>query len=353
METAIDRVEKAVPPWTEDDEMRQFTIAQGFLNSFGITSAVEGATEPRDIRTLQKLAAAGKATLRTGVMFRPEPPADLTAWEAIMSGNGAASGFGDEWLKFAGIKIFYDGGMTLKTALMRDVYPDSHDNYHGVAQQTPERLRQLISICNRYDWRVGVHVVGDLGIDQVLNAFEAVDKEKSIRDRRFVLIHASLIRPEQMERAQKLGARVDFQNAFMWDKAATVERFLGKATADRAVPTRTLIDKMGLESLGAGTDFPVNPINPFLNIYVMVTRKDPNGNVYGSAEAITREQALRLYTSAASRYTFEEARKGTIEPGKLADMVVLSADYTAVPEDQIKDIKADMTLVGGKVVFQR
>ena len=353
VETAIDRVEKAVPPWTEDDEMRQFTIAQGFLNSFGITSTVEGATEPRDIRTLQKLAAAGKATLRTGVMFRPEPPADLTTWDAIMSSNGASSGFGDDWLKFAGIKIFYDGGMTLKTALMREVYPDSHDNYHGVAQQTPERLKQLISICNRYGWRVGVHVVGDLGIDQVLDAFEAVDKEKSIRDRRFVLIHASLIRPEQMERAQKLGARVDFQNAFMWDKAATVERFLGKATADRAVPTRTLIEKMGLNSLGAGTDFPVNSINPFLNMYVMVTRKDPNGNVYGSAEAITREQSLRLYTSAASRYTFEETRKGTLEPGKLADIVVLSADYTAVPEDQIKDIKADMTLVGGKVVFQR
>ena len=353
VETAIDRVEKAVPPWTEDDEMRQFTIAESLLNSFGITSAIEGATEPRDIRTLQQLVASGKATLRTGVMLRPEPPADLTAWEAIMSGNGVSSGFGDDWLKFAGIKIFYDGGMTLKTALMRDVYPDSHDNYHGIAQQTPERLKQLISICNRYGWRVGVHVVGDLGIDQVLDAFEAVDQEKSIRDRRFVLIHASLIRSEQMERAHRLGVRIDFQNVFMWDKAATVERFLGRATADRAMPTRTLIAKMGLDSLGAGTDFPVNPINPFLNMYIMVTRKDPNGSVYGAAEAITREQALRLYTSAASRYTFDEARKGTIEPGKLADFVVLSADYLAVPEEQIKDIKADLTLVGGKVVFQR
>jgi predicted amidohydrolase YtcJ len=353
VETAIDRVEKAVPPWTEDDEIRQFTIAEGVLNSFGITSAVEGATEPRDIRTLQKLAASGKATLRTGVMFRPEPPADLAAWEAIMSGNGVSSGFGDDWLKFAGIKIFYDGGMTLKTALMRDVYPDSHDNYHGIAQQTPERLKQLISICNRYGWRAGVHVVGDLGIDHVLDAFEAADKEKSIRDRRFVLIHASLIRPEQMERARKLGVRIDFQNVFMWDKAATVERFLGRGTADRAMPTRTLIEKMGLDSLGAGTDFPVNPINPFLNMYVMVTRKDPNGTVYGASEAISREQALRLYTSAASHYTFEETRKGTIEPGKLADLVVLSADYLAVPDAEIKDIKADMTLVGGKVVFER
>src|SRR4051795_2444126 len=353
VETAIDRVEKAVPPWSEEDEVRQFKIAEGVLNSFGITSVVEGATEARDIGTLQKIAVSGEATLRAGLMFRPEPPADLSAWEAVMSGNGASSGFGDDWLKLAGIKIFYDGGMTLKTALTRDAYPDSHDDYHGIAQQTPERLKQLVSICNRYGWRVGVHVVGDLGIDQGLDAFDSADKEKSIRDRRFVLIHASLIRPEQMERAQKLGVRIDFQNVFMWDKAATVERFLGKATADRAVPTRTLIEKMGLNSLGAGTDFPVNPINPFLNMYIMVTRKDPNGNVYGSAETITREQALRLYSSAASRYNFDEARKGTIEPGKLADIVVLSADYAAVPEEQIKDIKVDLTLVGGKVVFQR
>ncbi len=353
VETAIDRVEKAVPPLTDEDEIRQFKLAEGVLNGSGITSAVEGATEARDIRTLQKIALAKEATLRVGLMFRPEPPAEMAAWEAIMSGNGASSGFGDDWLKFAGIKIFYDGGMTLKTALMRDVYPDSHDDYHGIAQQTPERLKQLISICNRYNWRVGVHVVGDLGIDQVLDAFEAADKEKSIRDRRFVLIHASLIRPEQMERAHKLGVRIDFQNVFMWDKAATVERFLGRAVADRAVPTKTLIDKMGLDNLGAGTDFPVNPINPLLNMYIMVTRKDPNGNVYGASEAITREQALRLYTSAAARYTFEEAKKGTLEPGKLADLVVLSADYMTVPEDQIKDIKASITVVGGKVVFQR
>jgi predicted amidohydrolase YtcJ len=353
VETAIDRVEKAVPPWTDEDEVRQFTIAEHVLNSLGITSAVEGATEARDIRTLQKIAVSGNATLRIGVMFRPQPPADLSAWEAIMSGNGVSSGFGDDWLKFAGIKIFYDGGMTLKTALMRDVYPDSHDDYHGITQQTPDWLKQLASICNRYGWRVGVHVVGDLGIDQVLDAFEAADKEKSIRDRRFILIHASLIRPEQMERAHRLGIRVDFQNVFMWDKAATVEKFLGRATADRAVPTRTLIAKMGIDSLGAGTDFPTNPINPFLNMYIMVTRKDPNGNIYGASEAVGRQQALRLYTSAASHYTFDEGRKGTIEPGKFADLVVLSADYMAVPEAQIKDIKADLTLVGGKVVFQR
>jgi predicted amidohydrolase YtcJ len=353
VETAIDRVEKAVPDWTAADEYRQFKIAEGVLNSYGITSAVEGATPARDVATLQRLAASGEATLRVGVMFRPEPPAENSAWEAIVRGNGTSSGFGDDWVKLAGIKIFYDGGMTLKTALMRDAYPDSHDDYHGIAQLSAERLKELVSICNRYDWRVGVHVVGDRGIDQVLDAFEAADKEKSIRDRRFILIHGSLILPEQMERAKRLGVRVDFQNVFMWDKAATVERFLGKAVADRAVPTRTLIEKLGIDSLGAGTDFPVNTINPFINMYIMVTRKDPTGHVYGPNEAISREQALRLYTSAASHYMFEEDKKGSIEPGKLADLAVLSADLMTVPEDQIKDIKTDLAIVGGKVVFQR
>jgi predicted amidohydrolase YtcJ len=353
VETAIDLVEKSVPEWTAGDEFRQFKIAEGLLNSYGITSAVEGATPARDIATLQRIAASGEATLRVGLMFRPEPPAENSAWEAIMRGNGTSSGFGDDWVKLAGIKIFYDGGMTLRTALMRDAYPDSHDDYHGIAQQSPERLKQLVSISNRYDWRVGVHVVGDRGIDHVLDAFEAADREKSIRDRRFVLIHGSLILPEQMERAKRLGVRVDFQNVFMWDKAATVERFLGKAVADRAVPTKTLIEKLGIDSLGAGTDFPVNSINPFINLYVMVTRKDPNGHVYGANEAISREQALRLYTSAASHYMFEEDKKGSIEPGKLADLAVLSADLVTVPENQIKDIEVDLTVVDGKVVFQR
>jgi predicted amidohydrolase YtcJ len=353
VETAIDRVEKAVPEWTASDEFRQFKLAEGVLNGFGITSAVEGGTSSRDIAALQRVATSGEATLRVGLMFRPEPPLENSAWEAIMRGNGASSSFGDDWLRFAGIKIMYDGGMTLKTALMREAYPDSQGDYHGITQQSPERLKELVSICNRYDWRVGVHVVGDKGIDQVLDAFEAADREKSIKDRRFILIHGSLIRPEQMERARRLGVRVDFQNVFMWDKATTVERFLGKETADRAVPTKTLIEKVGLNSLGAGTDFPVNTVNPFLNMYIMVTRKDPRGQVYGAAEAVTREQALRLYTSAASHYMFDEDKKGTLETGKLADLVVLSADLMTVPEEQVKDIKVDLTIVGGKMVFQR
>jgi predicted amidohydrolase YtcJ len=94
-------------------------------------------------------------------------------------------------------------------------------------------------------------------------------------------------------------------------------------------------------------------LDPFLNMYIMVTRKDPRGVVYGANEKVTREQALRMYTSSGPYYTFEEKLKGSIEPGKLADLVVLSDDFMTVPEDRIKDIKAVTTIVGGKVVYQR
>jgi predicted amidohydrolase YtcJ len=194
--------------------------------------------------------------------------------------------------------------------------------------------------------------VGDAAVDLVLDAYEGADRDKSIGDRRFIVIHGSLITADQVRRAKQLGVRVDAQNIFLWDKAATVERYMGSVLANRAVPTRLLLDELGIEGTAAGTDNQVNILNPFVGLYVMVTRKDPTGKVYGAEQAISREQALRLYTNAGPYYTFEERKKGSIEIGKLADMVVLSADYLTVPEEQIKDIRAEQTIVGDKVVYE-
>jgi len=109
---------------------------------------------------------------------------------------------------------------------------------------------------------------------------------------------------------------------------------------------------MGLDAVAQGTDYPFNPLNPFVNMYIMVTRKDVTGEIYGSGEAISREEAIRLYTSSASRYSFSEARTGSIEPGKLADMVVLSHDIMEVPDEKLKEISVARTIVGGTTVYQ-
>ncbi|XUP16424.1 amidohydrolase family protein [Variovorax sp. DAIF25] len=176
----------------------------------------------------------------------------------------------------AGIKMFADGEMTLKSACIREVYADDPHNY-GMLATDPAVYKENVRLANRYGWRVGTHVVGDAAVDLALDAYEAADKDKSLKDKRFILIHASLITSEQVRRAKKLGTRIDAQNIFMWDKAATVERFMGPALTNRAVPTKVLLDTLGFEATAAGTDNPVNMLNPFVGMYMPVTRKDSAG----------------------------------------------------------------------------
>lgn len=354
-ERAEDLLTRILPDWTDEERVAQMKDAMAYFNSHGLTSAISAAVGPATLRAHHEVRRRGAATLRISAMYAPtgglNPTMSIDEWEAFFSRIGAASEFGDEWLSYSGVKLQIDGGMTLRTAAMRDAYPGDA-NYHGTFVIEPERFNALVGIVNRYGWRVGVHAVGDAAIDRVLDAYELADAERSIRDRRFIVIHGSLIRPDQMKRARALGVRVDGQSAFLWDKAAIVARYLGKDTADRAFPMRTMIDVMGIDAIAQGTDYPINPLNPFINIYIMVTRRDRNGDVYGAGEAVTREEAIRLYTSAAARYAFAEARTGSIEPGKLADMVVLSDDVLTVPDEGLKEIRALRTIVGGRTVYE-
>jgi predicted amidohydrolase YtcJ len=353
-EAAEELVEGLVPGWSFEEQVAQMRAAMAYFSRHGITSAISAAVSPADARVYQALRDRREATLRISMMFAPtgglNPTLSLEEWEAFFSRIGVASDFGDPWLSFSGVKLQVDGGMTLRTAAMRDGYPDAPD-YRGTVVIPQERLDGFVAIANRYGWRVGIHAVGDAAVDAVLDAYEAADRERSIRDRRFVVIHGSLMQPDQMARARRLGVRVDAQSAFLWDKAATVARHLGKATADRAIPMRSLIDTMGLDLLGQGTDYPINPLNPFLNIYVMTTRRDVEGTLFGPEQAITREEAIRLYTSAAARYSFSERLTGSIEPGKLADLAIISADILTVPDEELKDIRVLQTFVEGRQVY--
>jgi hypothetical protein len=173
-----------------------------------------------------------------------------------------------------------------------------------------------------------------------------------IAGRRFVVIHLSLMLSDQMDRARALDVRVDAQSAFLWRRAGAIARFSGRATAERAKPLRTMIDRRGLDAIDAGTGYPVNDLDPFVNMYVMTTRRDAGGKVRGPSEAIPREEALRLYTSAAARSTFSEHRTGSVVPGKLADLAVLSDDVMTVPDEALKDVTCLATIVGGRTVHE-
>ena len=354
-ENAEDLVEDLLPPWPAEIRVEQIKDAMAYFNSFGITSAISARVNPQDMRTHQIIARRGEATLRISAMYAPtgglNPTMSVPEWESFLARIGAMSDFGDDWLSYSGLKMQVDGGMTLRTADMRDGYPDE-PGYHGTVVVSQQRLNEMVAIANRYGWRVGTHAVGDGAIDKILDAYAHADSEKSIRDRRFIVIHGSLMLPDQMERAKALGVRVDTQSVFLWDKASTIARYLGRETADRAIPVRWMIDHMGMDAVAQGTDYPINPLSPFINMYIMVTRKDVNGTVYGADQAISREEALRLYTSSASWYSFSENKTGSIEPGKLADLAILSHDPLTVPEEALKDITVRRTIVGGKTVYQ-
>ena len=353
-ERAEDLVHALLPAWSDTERAAQIIDAMAYFNRHGLTSAISAAVDPATFRAHDAVRRRGAATLRISAMYAPtggpSPTMSLEEWEDFFAKVGVASDFGDDWLSLSGVKLQIDGGMTLRTAAMRDGYPDD-PAYHGTIVIEPARFDALVAIANRYGWRVGVHAVGDLAIDRVLDAYARADSERSIVGRRFIIIHGSLIRPDQMLRAKKLGVRVDAQSAFLWDKAATVARYLGRDTADRAFPQRTMIDTMGLDSLGQGTDYPINPLDPFLNMFVMVTRRDKNGDTYGAGERITRAEAIRLYTSAAALYAFREADLGSIEPGKLADFIVLSDDILSVPDEALKQLHVTCTVVGGRTVY--
>ncbi len=351
-EKAINLVSSLVPPYSFDQMVAQRKAAMAAYNAWGFTGLVLGSATRQSFEAYLPIWAAKEMTLRIGIMYAPaDTNSPYDVYENAIKDAVPLQTFGDEWLKIAGIKIVEDGGMTLRTAYVRDPYPDD-PNYYGFPVLTAERLNTLVSIANRYGFRVGIHAVGDRAIDLVLDAYENASKENSIVGRRFIIIHGSLMQPDQMVRARNLGVRVDIQSVFMWDKAATVKRFMGEERANRACPQSWCIDIIGMGSCGAGSDYSVNTFNPFINMYIATTRKDPNGVVYGGDLAITREEAIRLYTNGSAHYTFDEDVKGSIEVGKLADLAIISDDILTCPDESIKNIKALMTIVGGKIVYE-
>lgn len=346
-------VRRALPPPTIDQLVERYAAAQAVANSFGLTSVVLQTTGPDEVRALQRLKSDGALTLRFSVILPPPSGGSPEEWDAAIGGLGVGSGFGDEWLRLDSVgETPADGGMTYGTALTREAYPHDPD-YHGVEAMSVEQLNANVRNANLRDWRYSIHAIGDAAIDRVLDAYEAAGEEKSIADRRFVVIRGSLIQQDQLERMARLGVMLQIENQFMWDKAASVERRMGPDVAQRVFPNRLAIDILGIDRVSQGSDFPTNSMSPWRNLYLAVTRTDETGKVYGGDQAIGREEALRMYTTSGAYASFEEELKGSLEIGKLADMVVLDRDYMTIPDAEIRDIQATMTIVGGRVVFSR
>jgi predicted amidohydrolase YtcJ len=356
---------------TEPEYLDSLAALMKKYNEVGITSIGERSSNAKGFRDYQQLKAQGRLPVRARVTIRIDTGDNSEAgFERIITGLGVKYDEGDEWVRVGPLKIGVDGGALYGTAVMREPYPASSHELYGITDPkysgefgrgqglTADGVKNYVRVGNRLGWQLSSHVTGDRGVDIVLDAIEAANKEQSMLDKRYNLIHAYFASADTARRAASLGAIVDTQPMWFYKDGDALLKALGpkymntfigaKTWKDNGVTVALNADHMqGFDPVGA-----LNPYHPLLAMQAAITRKTQGGQLIGPDERISRLDALRMTTINAAYIGFEEKKKGSIEVGKLADLAILTADFLTVPEDQIMNIKSYMTIVDGKVVHE-
>jgi len=320
-------VDKVVPLPTPEEEDRMIEHGQKQRNALGITSIRDLSNWPPGMRAFVRMWQQGRLTVRVSMGI--DLP-DLNDPLALLRQQGVAPGFGDHWLRL----------------------DSAGEDPWNVPQK--EYLSAVLEI-NRLGWRHSPHVPNNELLENVLQAYEAADRERPIRDKRWVVEHVPTVTPPLMDRLAKLGVIVSTNMAGYAGNYEASVRALGQEQTERQTPVREMLDHHLVVVNGSDYNGPnpdtVSPNNPFIPLYYYVSRKSRDGRVLGPQEKISRQEALRIATNNNAFATWEEKVKGSIEPGKLADFVVLSADFMTVPEDEILKLHPLATYVGGRQVY--
>lgn len=320
------------------------------LNAAGLTSIRYPGASIEHYRMLQEIQKRGLLTIRVNHLLRPfvSTPAQLAS---TLDQWGVKPDEGDEWLRNGGLKLAVDGGF--EGGWMTELYEKPFDEggkFYGINTLKLADFTALAKAANRGGWRVATHAVGDAAIDEVLAGYEAADAEKSMQGRRWSIEHAFLPRDDHYPKMKKLGLAISVQD-HLYLAGPSLVKMWGAKRAAWVTPVRSYLDH-GIEVSG-GTDAPVVPYPPLWVFYHWISRDTITGGVLGADQRISRPEALRVETQNNAYLTFEEKIKGSIEPGKLADLVLLPQDIMTMPEKDIPTMKVMMTIVGGKIVYQR
>ena len=333
-------------PMTIESLARQFAT----LNAAGLTSIRIPGGSPQQYRMLQEMQRRGMLTLRVNFLFRLTDASSADVVRAQVASWGASPLEGDAWLRVGGVKLGVDGGF--EGGWMREPYAEPMGrggSYYGLQTTPDESFITAVRTLNELGWRAATHAVGDAAIDLVLRGYAAAHADHSLAGKRWVVEHAFIARPEQIHQMKELQLAVSAQN-HLWLAGPVLRKYWGERRAELTTPMRSFLDS-GLV-VGSGTDSPVVPYPPLKTLYHFATRRTISGGVMGSDQKISRLEALRAATWGNAYLTMEESVKGTIEPGRLADMVVLSADILTCSEPALEGVAAVLTIVAGKVVWR-
>ena len=336
-------VGRLVPDSTYEELLASLEINLGNLLAKGITSITDASTAPDEYAMWEELYAKPDVKLpRSAVQFQWFDPEGISEVKERV-------GDGNEFLRIGPIKVFADGGFTGPAAFTKEPYLNQGD-YRGYLNMPAEELVAHINEIHDAGWQMGVHAIGDAAIELVVDTLADALTRNPREDHRTYLNHFSM-RPsdETMETMAEHGIHITQQPNFTYTLEGRYVANLDGWRLEHNNPLRSPMD----HGIHVAISSDILPIGPLVGIYAAVTRKGMSGRVFGADEAISIEEAIAGYTIKGAYLGFEEDIKGSLEPGKLADMVVLSDDILTIDPEEIMDIEIEQTYVGGELVYQK
>ena len=336
-------VSRLVPDATYDELIASLEINLNALLSMGITSITDASKPPSEFAMWEELYGNAELPLpRSQLQFQ---------WFDVDGINNVKARVGDgtDFLKVGPIKVFADGGFTGPAAYTLEPYRNQGE-YRGYLDMPEEELVAHLNEIHDAGWQMGIHAIGDAAIVLVVNTLADALERNPREDHRHYLNHFSMRPPDlTMELMAEHGIHITQQPNFTYTLEGRYAENLDGWRLQHNNPLRSPMD----HGITVAISSDILPIGPMVGIYAATTRKGMTGTVYGPDEIISREEAIRAYTATGAFLNREEGLKGSLEPGKFADMIVLSADILTVPEDQIMGIEVEQTYVDGELVFNR
>lgn len=343
-------------------ELEQIDALEQMLKRYsaaGLTSIGDRGTTAEAFALYSILKKQNRLPLRVVMTARLRPEEiERSTW---------TTGQGDEWLKWGSFKVGLDGGMNAGTAYMREPYgpfgaqlfgiDDPHNR--GMLNFTPDALLNVMRAAYNKGWQLSAHSQGGGAVDALMTAFETLNKQKPIAPTRSHWIHASFLSQDAIARAKNTGVLVDVQPGWLHFDGASLSKVMSREAMRYFIPLRSLVDAGVIfaggsdHMVGWEKNTAINAYNPFLGMWIAITRKTTQGGVIHPDERLTREEALKMYTAWAAYLQHAERDRGSVEIGKLGDLVVVDRDYLTCPEDDIRKIEPVMTIVGGRPVYLR
>ena len=315
----------------------------------GVTTVHDIVRYAEPVRAYQEIYKEGRMHARVSILPRV---IESMIESKSLTELGLITGFGNEWLRIGGVKMSIDGGITGRNACFHEPYENDEHN-HGIIRIQQDELNHTVQVCHDAGLRCCVHAIGDKAFDMALDAYENAIEHSPRKDHRHRIEHMGnwLATPKLIERMVRSGIVAIPNIAFAYYIGDAILDCVGEKRLTKAFPFHTLLKNDVI--IAGGSDSPGYwPVDPLRDIATAASRKMRWGEVWIPEEKITVGEAFAMHTTTASWVGFEENDKGTLEVGKLADIAVLAEDPFAIQPEKIKDLKVEMTLVGGEIKYQ-